>query len=161
MKNRSSNNLLQTIGFGVIAGMRSMSAPALISHYLSNRFTYKLNRSPLRFIKAPLVSTGLKVLAASEMLGDKVPAMPDRISPGILASRGLSGALVGAVIHKTNGDKILKGALIGGAVAIAATFASFYLRKKITHKTNVSDPIVGLIEDALTLTGGIGLLRSR
>lgn len=161
MKKISPDTLLHTIGFGIIAGMRSMSAPALISNYLTRRFTYRLSRSPLRFIKSPLVSKGLTVLAASEMLGDKLPAMPDRISPGVVAGRAVSGALVGAVIHKTNGDKLLKGAIIGGLAAIAATYATYYLRKKVGKETHIADPVLGLIEDALAITGGIGLLKAK
>lgn len=161
MKKVSSESFWHTIGFGVIAGMRSMSAPALISNYFARRFTYRLSRSPLRFIKSPLVSKGLTVLAASEMLGDKLPAMPDRISPGIVASRALSGALVGAVIHKTNGDKLVRGLVLGGLAAVAATYATYYLRKELGKETHIADPVLGLVEDALAIAGGIGLLKAK
>ncbi|WP_423149707.1 DUF4126 family protein [Rubrolithibacter danxiaensis] len=161
MKSLSSERVWQTIGFGLIAGMRSLSAPALISHYLSNKISYRLNRSPLRFIKKPLINKGLKVLAVSEMVGDKLPAMPDRISGGVLAGRAVSGAITGAVIYKSSGGKITNGALLGCATAIVATYATFYLRKKMKAGSGLPDSLLGLAEDVIAIGGGIGLLKSR
>lgn len=161
MRNTSLRTLGQIIGFGIIAGMRSMSAPALISRYLSRRFAYRLSRSPLRYIQTPLVTKGLTVLAASEIVGDKLPAMPDRITPSVLAGRAASGALVGAVISKTDGGKVIHGIIIGGLAAIAATYGAYYLRKKIGKDMHIADPVLGLIEDAIALSGGVGLLKSK
>jgi uncharacterized membrane protein len=159
MISKSSKIFFQTIGFGMLAGVRSMSAPALISHYLANRFTYRLSKSPLWFIKSPAVSRGLKLMAVTEMLGDKLPVMPDRISPSALTGRGISGGLVGATIYKTNGGTLLTGAVIGCAAAIAATYASFYLRKYIKNNTSLSNPALGIIEDVIALSAGIGMLK--
>ena len=86
-----------TIGFAAIAGMRSMSAPALLSHYLTRNPSWLLLSSPLRVLQKPLVARGFKLAAAGEMVMDKLPGTPDRIAPPVLLGRLLSGALVGAI----------------------------------------------------------------
>ena len=46
------------IGFAALAGMRSMSAPALLSHYLARNPSWLLLNSPLRALQKPLVARG-------------------------------------------------------------------------------------------------------
>ncbi|MCJ8211538.1 DUF4126 family protein [Mucilaginibacter sp. RS28] len=143
----------QTLGLGALAGMRSMSAPAVTSHILSHHHANKLEGTPLNFIQSDKVATALKVLAMGELVGDKMPKAPDRIQPIALGARILSGALAGASIYKAAGSNAVAGAVIGGAAAVASTFAFFYLRKTTVHHTKLIDPIAGAIEDALVLGG--------
>lgn len=67
-------------------------------------------------------STIFKVLAASEMLGDKFPNVPDRIEPGGLLSRSLSGALVGATLSCAQRKEDLIGAGTGFISALVSTY---------------------------------------
>ncbi|WP_426492790.1 DUF4126 family protein [Hymenobacter sp. 102] len=149
----------QTLGLGALAGFRSMTAPALLS---SNLLTYRphvLRNSPLRYLQMPVVAHGLKLLAAGEMTADKLPQMPDRISPTALAGRAAAGALVGATLYKINHDNQWQGALLGGVAAIAGTYLSFFLRKKATQESGLPGGLVGGFEDILTLTSGLLLTK--
>ena len=83
------------MGFATLAGMRSMSAPAFLSHYFSRQPHAGLDGSMLQFMQKPLTAKALKVMAAGEMVADKLPTTPDRIAPPVLLGRLLSGALVG------------------------------------------------------------------
>lgn len=150
----------KTVGLGAVAGIRAMSAPALLSNELHKIPTAALAHSPLHYLQSGPVSTGLKVMAASEMLGDKIPNIPDRISPPSLLVRAASGALVGATLFTANRDKTMVGAAIGAAAAIAATYASFYLRKLVTTHTNFPDSFSGAVEDALMLSSGLAITKS-
>ena len=100
MKNPSASTrpapFWPAVGFATLAGLRSMSAPAFLSHLLTHQPTSGLDGSPLRLLQKPLVATGLKLMAAGEMVADKLPGMPDRTAPSVLLGRLLSGALVGA-----------------------------------------------------------------
>lgn len=155
-----NNYILKTVGLGAVAGMRAMSAPALLSDELSKMPTNALAASPLHFLQSDSVATGLKIMAATELLGDKLPKVPDRINPPSLIIRALSGAVVGATLFTANKDKTMKGALVGAAAAIAGTFGSFYLRKAIRKFTNLPDSFSGSLEDAIMLSSGLAITKS-
>jgi hypothetical protein len=40
-----------------------------------------------------------------------------------------------------------------------STFGSYYLRQFAGRRFHLPDPLVGVVEDALVIGGGIGLLR--
>lgn len=147
----------QTLGLGTLAGMRSMSAPAITSHILSHHHSNRLEGTPLNLIQSEKVALVLKVLAVSEFVGDKLPSAPNRIAPIALGGRCLSGALAGASIYKASGGNALIGALLGGGTAVASTFASFFIRKATVQRSHIIDPIIGALEDALVTGGGVAL----
>lgn len=158
MKISNNNPVWRTLGLGAIAGMRSMTAPALLSNELSKTPTAALAGSPLRYLQRGPVATGLKLMAASELIGDKMPGIPDRIAPPVLLSRAASGALVGATIFTVHRDSWVKGAAIGAAAAVAATYGSFYLRKLMNKYA--PNAVSGALEDALTLASGLAITKS-
>jgi uncharacterized membrane protein len=159
MKPKKSKAIWQAIGLGTLAGMRTMSAPVVATHILSNHPSKKLAKSPLRFMQSTTVAAVLKVLSVTELVADKLPSTPNRIEPAGVAGRCLSGALAGASIYKAVGGKALTGALVGGAAAIAATYGSYFLRKTIVKANHIADPLIGAAEDALVIGAGIGLTR--
>ncbi|MEJ8800553.1 DUF4126 family protein [Pontibacter sp. H249] len=155
-----SNYIWKAVGMGAVAGMRAMSAPALLSDELSKLPSASLAHSPLHFLQSDAVASGLKLFAATELLGDKIPNVPDRITPPSLAIRAISGAVVGATIFTANKDSTSKGAIIGAAAAIAGTFASFYLRKAIKKYTHLPDSLSGTIEDVLMFGSGLAITKA-
>ncbi len=149
----------KAFSLGIIAGMRSMSAPALASHFFTQVPAAALADSPLRFMQSKPVATGLKVMAASEMIADKLPGTPDRIAPPVLAVRILSGALVGATCCQADGQPTWAGALLGSVGAVAASYGFYYLRKSLVQTTPLPDYAWALAEDAIVLAGGISLTK--
>ena len=163
MKNPKKKNrpakFWPVMGFATLAGMRSMSAPAFMSHYFSRQPHAGLNGSGLRFMQKPLTATALKIMAAGELVADKLPATPNRIAPPVLLGRLLSGALVGAAWYKSRHGSALSGGVLGGLAAVAATFVSYALRIGISKQTDTPVALVGVGEDALVVAGGAALLR--
>jgi uncharacterized membrane protein len=154
-----SKHQWQTVGLGTLAGFRSMAAPALLS---SNLLTYHprvLDGSPLRWLQKPLVAHGLKLLAAGELVGDKLPQTPNRTAAPQLLGRTAAGALVGATLYKINHDSQWRGALLGGLAAVVGTYLSFYLRKKATQESGLPGGLVGGFEDLLALGSGLALTK--
>ena len=149
------------MGFATLAGMRSMSAPAFLSHYLARQPHAGLAGSRLRFLQKPGTAGVLKLLAAGEMVADKLPGTPDRIAPPVLLGRLLSGALVGAAWYRSRHGSALGGGVLGGLVAVAATFVSYALRTGISEKSGVPVALVGVGEDALVLAGGAALVSGQ
>ncbi|MBH8568484.1 DUF4126 family protein [Microvirga sp. STS02] len=147
------------MGFAALAGMRSMSAPAFLSHYLSRQPHTGLAGSSLRFLQKPVTAQILKALAAGEMVVDKLPTTPNRTAPPVLLGRLLAGSLVGAAWYKSRHGSALSGGVLGGLAAVAATFVSFALRTGISQQTDTPIALVGVGEDALVVGSGAALLR--
>lgn len=150
----------QVICLGILAGMRSMSAPAISSRMLSKHHSDSLEHTPLNFMQSGTTANVLTAMSIGEFVGDKMPSAPNRIAPPALIGRCISGALAGAGIYKAGGKNLLAGALLGSAIAAASTFGSFYLRKSMVKHAHLIDPIIGSIEDAIVLGSGLGLTET-
>jgi len=157
-KFKPSGPFWQVISLGMLAGMRSTSAPAVASHILSDDHSNHLSKSPLNFMQSKSVANALKAALAGELITDKLPFTPDRIKTSSVIVRCLAGSLAGASVYKACKESPVKGALLGGTAAVLSTFGSFYLRKAVVSGTKLSDPVVGAIEDALVLTAGAALI---
>jgi uncharacterized membrane protein len=149
----------QVVGIGALAGLRSAAAPAIASHILSEHHSQRLENTPLNFMQSDTTTTVLKILAAGELIMDKMPFTPNRIKPAGVAFRCLSGALAGASISKATGGKIGAGILFGATAALASTYLGFLLRKATVKATGIIDPVIGALEDALVLGAGARLIR--
>jgi len=153
-----SNLTLKAAGFGLIAGMRSSSAPAMLSNHFCRHRSAALQRSKWKWFCSRQASAILSVMAAGEVLADKVPSIPDRIAAPSLVGRALSGALAGAVLDKATGGKTPAAPWVGATAAVAATFASFYARRALSRK--ISDRKVAIMEDLIVYGVGAWLARN-
>lgn len=151
MKLKQLNRFWPTTGLAVVAGMRTMAPLSALSSYLSKAPLPLLEGFPFGFLQNKYVAIGLKALTLAEMAGDKAPNTPNRIVRAGLIGRGISGALTGAAVYKSRNGKAIAGAIIGGAVAVAATYGTYYLRKKLVASTSVNDPTIGGFEDIIAL----------
>jgi len=138
--------------------MRSAGAPTLLSHYLVRHPAPALAHSSLRLLGQPAVALALELVAAKEYMHDKDPAAAPRIAARGLSLRTLGGALAGATWCRATGQSALRGALLGGLGAAAATFGWYHLRKAVTEKTGLPPNTVGLGEDVLLWSAGALLL---
>ncbi len=148
------NAYVKAACLGVIAGMRSMTAPALVSGYLIRTCSDELAGSPLEWLASPVSAGVFKWLAAGEMIADKLPSVPARTAPGPLIGRALTGALSGAAVCVSEGEGLAEGAAVGGLAAVASAFAFYHLRRRLTQSTPLPDAAVAAAEDALAL--GLG-----
>jgi uncharacterized membrane protein/uncharacterized protein (UPF0548 family) len=138
---------LATVGFGVLAGMRSMAAPALLTYH----FSIEPKAAPEGWgRRLPWGQTAkvMGVLAAGELVGDKTPWMPARISPPALLGRLFTGALTGAAVASP-GRKVSPARVVVGATAALVSSMAFYtLRRFATRRLGVPNVVAGLVEDA-------------
>ncbi|WP_419801349.1 DUF4126 family protein [Mucilaginibacter sp.] len=145
------NRFWPTTGLAVVAGMRTMAPLSALSSYLSKAPLPMLTGFPFGFLQKKYVAIGLKALTLAEMAGDKSPDAPARIVKTGLIARAVSGAVVGAAIYKSRNGNAIGGAVLGATVAIAATYGSYLLRKKLVASSNVNDPTFGALEDIIAL----------
>ena len=153
------NRGVLSMGFGVLAGMRSMTAPALLGLHLAQRPSELPEGTPLP-LASKWTAGALAVLATGEIIADKMSWMPARISPPALLGRVLVGALAGAVVSSPRQRLHVGHALLGATAAAVSAFAFYTLRRVATRKLGVSNGVAGLAEDALVAALGARLLTS-
>lgn len=146
---------LKTLGLGAIAGLRSMSAPALLARAVRRG---NLDAPNLPALGSPKLSTLLALLAVGEMIADKTPFIPARTSAPALFGRMLSGALAGATLFASEGRRKNSGAVLGALSAFGAAYAGEGIRTAGARK-GIPDPILGALEDMLVYALGTRLLR--
>jgi uncharacterized membrane protein len=104
-------------------------------------------------------ATALGVAALGEIVGDKLPLTPSRLSPPALLARLTAGASVGALLAKRSGANGAAGAFLGAFGALAGAQIGYRLRKAIVARTGLADPLVALAEDAVAVGGAFALAR--
>ncbi len=160
MNRLSSPSLLgRTAGLAALTGARSMIGPALLSRRLRQHPSRRLGRSRLAFMQSSRTAKVLALLAAGELVGDKLPSAPDRVSPSALVGRGLSGALIGAALFTRQRQPRRTGVVLGAVSAVVSTYVTFHLRKRLGQTTGFPDPVWAVLEDGLAIAAGRRLLR--
>lgn len=133
------SDVWKVVGLGALSGVRSLSGPAAVLRSHPN--------APGRLVS---------LLAAGEFAADKLPSIPRRTSLLPLAARAASGAFVGYVMTRDAKRKLAM-ALLSSAAAVAATYASYHLRRLADERSKALGTIAALVEDAIALGAGTRL----
>ena len=152
---------LRALGMGAVAGLRSMTAPALFSYMATRHNDSALVKTPLGNLASPQVAGTLCALAVGELIVDKLPQAPNRTVPVSVVFRALSGGVIGAAICAEEGESSAAGAVLGVLGAVAATYGAFHLRQTADRKSGLPDPVIALVEDIIAIGGGLGALAGR
>lgn len=142
---------LLAAALGGLAGIRSLLAPTIASNTLA-RHPDRRHGALVSVLSGPRTAQTLTGLMISELLIDKLPGLPDRTAPKLLAVRATAGALAGAAVCAHHGRHAGAGAAIGAVAAVAAAYAGVYLRQAAARRAHVPQQLPGLIEDAAALT---------
>jgi uncharacterized membrane protein len=154
-----SQVLLLAFLIGVIGGLRTMTAPAVVA-WAANRHWLNLHSSPLAFMGSTAAVAVFTVLALGELVVDKLPSTPNRTKLLGLIGRSVTGGLSGAAVAASGVQSIALGAVLGMAGAIAGTFMGYEVRKRLVRALKVPDFVIAVFEDALAIGGGL-LIVSR
>jgi len=141
---------------GVVAGLRTALPGALLVRAARRDGTLARLPAPVR--RGPLGSS-LALAAVAELVADKLPRTPSRIEAGPFGGRLGSGALAGAGLARLAGRSAGAGALAGALGAAVGSYGGYHLRRLAVARTQLPDPAVALVEDALAL--GLGMLAVR
>jgi len=147
----SQRSFTSALLFGVTAGLRTMTAPALLA--LAQQ---QPGGGKVWLLGSRRTSQVLTLLALGELVFDKLPFAPSRLSPGGLSGRLLAGAMCGAAVVS---EDQRAGALLGAAGALAGSFAGYGLRKSAGKASGVPDALVALVEDGVAI--GIGVVAAK
>jgi uncharacterized membrane protein len=143
----TSAAVLRPLVLGVVTGLRSQLGFAVLawSEPASARDT-----RALRLLRsAP--GRGLSGLGAgTELVMDKLPSTPSRLSPPGLASRLVAGAGIGALAaNSTDRRTVGVASVLGLAGAAAGTYAGAYYRRLLPARTHTPDLPWAIGEDVV------------
>ena len=149
--------LILALLIGIIAGLRSMTAPAIVS-WAARLGWIHLNSSWLAFLGYSWTPWILSIAALGELVADKLPSTPSRKQPPSFAFRIVSGSISGAAIGISRGS-LLPG-LIGGAIgAIIGTLGGAVARSSLAKMFGKDLP-AALLEDAIAIVGAILIVKA-
>jgi len=137
--------LFAALLIGLVAGLRSMTAPAAVS-WAAQLGWLDLEGSWLAFLGYAWTPVILTALAALELVGDKLPQTPSRKVPHAFAARIVSGAISGAAIGFPAGVTTF-GLLAGVAGAVLGTLGGAAARARLAAAFGRDMP-AALVEDA-------------
>lgn len=150
---------VQAAGLGVVAGMRSQLPLALLAVGAERgRFAVKA-QWPLGLLRSPTVQRLLVLSALGEFVGDKLPFVPSRLSPGPLFGRMLFGGLAGAAVAMEARRSPVLGVVLGAGGAVLGTQAGYHARVALGEATGIPDPVWGVVEDAAAVALGMGVVH--
>jgi uncharacterized membrane protein len=133
---------LRVAGLGMVTGSRNALGPALVA----------------RHARRPWLRRTAYLMAAMELIADKIPFAPKRTEPIWLATRMLGGAGVAREMLRGRGRTAVAGGLvIGAAAAIAGAFTCMRARLALTRRLGggaVANALAGTIEDLTVINIG-------
>jgi uncharacterized membrane protein len=146
--------LLLAFALGIVAGLRSMTAPAAIAW--SAHFGWlHLDGTPLAFLDSAPARYLLLALMLAELVADKLPFTPSRTRPGPFTGRILTGGLAGAALAAGLGQSLPLGAVAGALGAVAGTLGGYRARTGLVRALEVPDYVVALTEDVVAVGGAL------
>jgi uncharacterized membrane protein len=161
MARRGNDSVLLTAAaLGAIAGARSMAAPALLAHELSEIDAEPGDSVIERFLASDAGSRILALVAGGEMLADKLPFIGDRTDALPLVGRAVIGSLTAAAYAAYRRSPVLAPAAVGAAAAIASAYILFQARRFASESLHLPDHLVGFAEDALVVAASRELAQA-
>lgn len=144
--------LLLAILIGVVAGLRTMMAPAAVS-WAAYAGGLDLSASWLAFMGYRFTPYLFSLFAAVELVTDQLPSTPSRKVPVQFGARLVSGALSGACLGAASGSTLL-GAVGGVIGAVIGTLGGAAMRARLAAQFGADRP-AALIEDAIAILGAL------
>ena len=167
--------LILAFGIGVVAGLRSLTAPAVVA-WAAHLGRLDLHHSPLRFMGSAAAVAVFTLGALVEFVMDQLPKTPARTTLIPLTARILLGGLSGACVAAAavpmflsataatvvgSGASPIAGALAGAAGAVAGAFGGYQARTRLVRLLRVKDPFVAIPEDVVAIALGVFIVSMR
>ena len=153
----SGTGLFVSFGIGIVTGLRSMTAPALVAWAMAFHWL-KVPAGWLSFFSYPVTRYLFLVFALGELVADKIPKTPSRTAAGPLGARIVFGAVTGAAVAAGSDNSAWAAACLGALGALVGAFGGYQARARAVRTLHIPDFPVALIEDLVAVGGGLLLL---
>jgi uncharacterized membrane protein len=149
--------VLLALGIGFVAGLRSLTAPAIVA-WAAYLGWINLHGSPLAFVGTLWAVVIFTVLAVVELVADQLPNTPARTAPVGLSARVVTGALSGVCVAVSGGGALWLGAVSGAIGGVAGAFGGYRARVGLVRSLGVADYAVAIPEDLVAIGLGFFLV---
>jgi uncharacterized membrane protein len=146
--------LLLAFGIGLIAGLRSLTAPAVVA-WAAHRGWLNLHGTSLSFMGSTAAVAIFTILGVVELVADQLPSTPARTKLTGLTARILLGGLSGASIALAAGQSAALGACLGAAGGVVGAFVGYQLRTGLVRALKVPDFVIAVLEDLVAIAGAL------
>jgi uncharacterized membrane protein len=136
---------------GFFAGLRSLTAPATTA-WAAYLGWLRLER-PLSLIGSLPSVIVLTLLAAGELVVDKLPNTANRTSAPGLIGRMLTGGVSGACVAVGGAQSAFAGAALGVVGGVVGAYAGYHVRALVVKRLGVQDIFVAVVEDLIAVAG--------
>lgn len=137
-------------GIGVVAGLRALTAPAVVS-WAAHLGWLNLYGSPVAFMASIWAVAIFSLLAICELIADVLPKTPKRTAFAPLVARILMGGLCGACLCASANQSLSIGAVLGAIGAVIGAFAGYEIRKRLVAGWNIRDIFIAIPEDLIAI----------
>jgi uncharacterized membrane protein len=149
----SSQVLVLAFLIGVVAGLRSFTAPAVVA-WAAHLGWMNLRGTPLAFMGSTAAVAIFTILARVELVADQLPFTPARTKPPGLIARLVFGAVAGASVAAAATQSLAIGGILGAIGGAAGAFGGYQARTRLVRALKVRDLVIALLEDAIAIAGG-------
>ena len=150
----SGVTLLLAFCIGIVAGLRSLTAPAVVA-WAAHLGWINLSGSFLAFMGSAWAVGIFTLLALGEFVGDQLPQTPARTQALPLGARIVMGLLTGACLSIAGAAPMLLGALFGAAGAVTGAFGGYHARVGLVRGLHVPDFAIAIPEDLIAIAFGL------
>lgn len=140
---------------GIVAGLRTMTAPAAVS-WAAYAGRIDVSGSWLAFLAYQYTPWIISLLAIVEMIGDQLPSTPSRTVPLQFGARLIMGGLCGAAVGMSSGSTWV--ATLAGLIgAVVGTYGGAATRARLAAAFG-SDRPAAFLEDGIAVVGAFLIL---
>jgi uncharacterized membrane protein len=141
---------------GFSTGLRSMTPIAVLCWFA---YAGQLSADWAPWISHLSLAVVFTVLAVGEIIADKTPRIPDRVSAAPLVWRLTLAGFVGAIAATSMQGPGLEGVLLAVVGALIGAFGGYMLRRDLVQKFDCRDWHIAIAEDILAIGVAIWAFR--
>jgi len=145
---------------GLATGLRSQTPMAALALVAQRDPGVVRRGSAAVRLREPRAALFMGASAVGEMVADKLPFIPSRLTTPVVGGRILFGALGGAASTPSAYDA-WQGAAAGVLGAMAGNYGGYHARVWLGERTGWPDPAVALVEDAVAISLSILAARAK
>ncbi len=101
----------------------------------------------------------VSLLALGELIADKLPMTPSRLSAGPLLARVVTAAFSAIAIAIAMRQSVIVASIAGVLGAVGGAFGGYYARHSLVRRFGLPDFAIALIEDLIAVGGAFWLVR--